>query len=127
MVSRIECVTVDCVDAVQLAAFFAAVLGYETHEVIEGDWVVTRDRSGSAPMMGFHQVPEGKIIKNRVYMDTTQVVGAWQDEVDQLVGLGAKLVRYYDERAEEAHCVMEDPEGNEFCCVWQRSPAQSPS
>jgi hypothetical protein len=46
------------------------------------------------------------------------VDGEWQDEVRRLAGLGATLVRYVDERPDEAHWIMQDPEGNEFCCVW---------
>ncbi|MEA2526579.1 MAG: hypothetical protein QOF33_3391 [Thermomicrobiales bacterium] len=126
MVSRIECVTIDCANAQRLAAFWAGVLGYETHEDIEG-WVVIRDPRGAGPMMGFQQVPEGKIIKNRVHVDTTQVDGAWQDEVGRLASLGATPVRYVDERPDEAHWIMEDPEGNEFCCVWHRTPTQGAS
>lgn len=119
MVSRIEAVTTDCADPQRLAAFWAAGLGYETVEDIEG-WVLLRDPSGAGPMMGFQRVPEGKRVKNRVHVDVTQVEGGWRDEVDRLVGLGAVLVRCVDERPDEAHRLRQDPEGNEFCCVRHR-------
>ena len=119
MASRIEAVTTDCADPRRLAAFWAAALGYEPDEDSD-EWVLLRDPAGAGPMLGFQRVPEEKVVKNRVHLDVTQVDGAWQDEVDRLSGLGASLVRYVDERPDEAHWIMLDPEGNEFCCVWHR-------
>ena len=119
MVSRIEAVTTDCADPQRVAAFWTAALGYETDEESDG-WVLIRDPTGAGPMMGFQRIPEGKKVKNRVHVDITPVDGEWQDEVDRLAGLGGVLVRYVDERADEAHWIMRDPEGNEFRCVWHR-------
>jgi len=119
MVSRIGAVTTDCADPQRLAAFWAAVLGYETEEASDG-WLLLRDPGGGGPDLGFQRVPEGKTVKNRVHLDLIPVDGAWHDEVKRLEDLGAALVRYVDEQPEEAHWLMHDPEGNEFCCVWLR-------
>lgn len=119
MVSRIEAVTTDCADPQRLAAFWNSALGYETDEDSDG-WVLIRDPGGAGPMLGFRRVPEGKTVTNRVHLDVAPVAGAWRDEVERLEKLGARLVRYVDEQANEAHWIMHDPEGNEFCCVWHR-------
>lgn len=65
-------------------------------------------------------MPEGKQVKNRVHVDLTPVADGWQEEVDRLSELGAVLVRDVDERPDEAHWLMRDPEGNGFSCVWHR-------
>ena len=51
-------------------------------------------------------VPEFKAGKNRVHIDV-------QGDVEELVALGAKVVRPEDDEIEWT--VMADPEGDEFC------------
>jgi len=83
------------------------------------------DPAGEGPRVFFQQVPEDKVVKNRVHLDVRAAPGLQGDErmaaldaeCERLVGLGAALLR----REEPAppmsagHLVMADPEGNEFC------------
>lgn len=83
------------------------------------------DPDGRGPRLFFQQVPEGKVVKNRVHLDVRAAPGldgaermaALEVEGDRLVALGASRVRRY-EPAPPMHggyLVMRDPEGNEFC------------
>ena len=78
----------------------------------------------AGPRIFFQRVPEPKELKNRVHLDVN--VGgprgtpdkerrtAVDAAVERAIGLGAKKVRFVEERGER-HYVMNDIEGNEFC------------
>jgi hypothetical protein len=106
-------VTFDCADPARVGAFWADVLG-----------VAATDPAGVGPRLYFQQVPEGKVVKNRVHLDVrvgTGLVGgerlrALQVEGSRLEALGATLVRLMPADGDEESClVMHDVEGNEFC------------
>ncbi|MFI7551452.1 VOC family protein [Micromonospora sediminimaris] len=83
------------------------------------------DPEGHSPRLFFQQVPEDKIIKNRVHLDVRAAPGltgaermaALQAESDRLVALGATQVRRVEPAPplETGFIVLTDPEGNEFC------------
>jgi predicted enzyme related to lactoylglutathione lyase len=62
----------------------------------------------------FHQVPEGKAVKNRVHFDLATADIAV--EAERLHGLGAKQVRALAENNDRWISFV-DPEGNEFDLV----------
>ncbi|GAB2464405.1 VOC family protein [Jatrophihabitans fulvus] len=125
-----------------LAQFWAAALGYVRQPPPEGfaDWDTfldsvgvpadqrdTKDAvvdpSGSGPRLFFQKVPEAKTAKNRVHLDVNAGAGivdpderhrAVRAKVDELVGLGATVVREQQEFG-DSWVVLLDPEGNEFC------------
>ena len=80
---------------------------------------------GSGPRIYFQQVPEGKVVKNRVHLDLN--VGGGREatlderrgrvdaEVERLSALGATTFRPGAVENGEYWVVMQDPEGNEFC------------
>jgi hypothetical protein len=84
-----------------------------------------QDPEGRGPRLFFQQVPEDKVVKNRLHLDLRAAPGlegearmaALEAECDRLVALGAERIR----REEPApplslgFIVMADPEGNEFC------------
>ncbi len=83
------------------------------------------DPDGAGPRLFFQQVPEGKVVKNRLHLDVRAAPGlqgdermaALEAECARLVALGATRVRR-DEPAppmSAGFIVMTDPEGNEFC------------
>ena len=136
-------VTFDCADPDRLAHFWADLLGYQLDPPPEGydsweAWLIEQGipesewNSASAvsapeergPRIFFQRVPEPKELKNRVHLDLN--VGgprgtpdkerrtAVDAAVERAIGLGAKKVRFVEERGER-HYVMNDIEGNEFC------------
>jgi hypothetical protein len=103
-----------CLDAVDdraLAEWWCTAMGYRlkmgTQGEYDGKWIGSiEDPSGQGPLIWVNLVPEGKTLKNRMHLD---VYG----DVQELLGLGATLVRARDPEIEWN--VMADPEGNEFC------------
>ncbi|HWU20955.1 MAG TPA: VOC family protein [Nocardioides sp.] len=144
-------VTFDCHEPRSLSRFWCAVLGYVIPappgvEVAEGDdplaaWDVflervgvprsewgsrsaIQDPTGQGPRIFFQQVPEGKVVKNRLHLDVRAAPGlsgeermaALESECTRLVALGATRQRRIEGDAmDEGIIVMQDPEGNEFC------------
>ena len=135
-------VVIDCADPSRLAAFWALALGYQEQAPPEGyatwedalrAWNVPEDQwnsrgaivdpDGVGPRLFFQQVPEGKVVKNRVHLDINAAVGIADDDerrrtiaakVASLTDAGASVLREMEERG-EYWVVMQDPEGNEFC------------
>lgn len=116
-------VTFDCADPDRVARFWCEVLGY-TPVSDDGPAYAAVDPEGRGPRLYFQQVPEGKVIKNRVHLDVrvgTGLVGAERQatleaEGERLVALGATKVELLVADAENESClVMQDVEGNEFC------------
>jgi hypothetical protein len=134
-------VAIDCADPHRLAAFYADAFGYEVerHEamirnlldqglVTDADLVevdgelafataaACSDPLGALPRLLFQQVPEEKVVKNRVHLDFQMGGDAARDEaVDRLLTLGA--TRLWDGQQGPVHkwVTMADPEGNELC------------
>jgi hypothetical protein len=67
------------------------------------------------PALFFTEVPESKAAKNRVHLDVIAEAGL-EDEVERLEGLGASVHNWSEEDG-GVWCVMQDPEGNEFCVM----------
>ena len=107
---------IDCANARRLARFWAAALFYDFARDDEGA-VVLIDPTGRGLPIEFQQVPEPKVVKNRVHLDLLPVDSHWEAEVERLVSLGATKQRYVENSPDEAHWCMLDPEGNEFCCL----------
>ncbi|GAA2332203.1 VOC family protein [Streptomyces kunmingensis] len=140
--------TVDCADPERLARFWAAALGYQVEpapapfatwraywlseglteeELGEGDCSDSViDPKGAGPRIWFQQVPEGKVVKNRLHLDLG--VGGGRSvpfgvrrervlaEVARLETEGASQVRIADsEESNSFSALMHDPEENEFC------------
>jgi Glyoxalase-like domain len=132
----------DCADPQKLASFWAAALHYRQQDppagfeswpawlksqgIPQSEWNSANaiiDPDGGGPRIFFQRVPEGKVVKNRVHLDLN-VSGPRtdpdperrrriDDEVQRLVGLGARMSRAVEERG-EYFVNMFDPEGNEF-------------
>jgi hypothetical protein len=136
-------VTFDAADPQRLSAFWRQALGYREQSPPEGyatweDWARAMqvpeetwgnyaalvDPEGVRPRLFVQRVPEPKTAKNRVHLDVNvsgppevardQRRPRVDAEVKRLVGLGASMIRPYDE-LDQYWVVMQDPEGNEFC------------
>ena len=129
---RIESVVFDCVDAAPLARFWAEALGWSVAPYDEEELerlaskgiydpeddpsvMVEPPDDSELPVLFFTEVPEEKVVKNRVHLDLA-ANGPIEDEVQRLEALGAH-VRNWAEESGSTWCVMFDPQGNEFCIV----------
>jgi predicted enzyme related to lactoylglutathione lyase len=112
---RVIEIVVDCRDPERLATFWSALLGIDIRgEVREGNlwFVALLAICPGGPIIGFQQVPEGKVAKNRMHLDLR--VTELELAVRKAVGLGGRQLAAHDERGRQWR-VMADPEGNEFC------------
>ena len=109
---RFHMVVIDCGDPRSLAAFWESFTGYERRSDHE-DRVSISAPDGSM-QIGFQQVPEGKVVKNRVHLD----FAAADEEATakEIEGMGA-VRRWVSEDPKDPFVVLADPERNEFCIV----------
>jgi hypothetical protein len=119
---------VDSIDPVELARWWATLLGWRiTHETEQE--VVVEPPEGSAedgisPDILFLRVPEAKTQKNRLHIDLRPDDQA--AEVARAEALGAQRVSIgQDETA--SWVVLADPEANEFCILRALQDADSQS
>jgi hypothetical protein len=109
-------ITVDCSadDYEEVAAFWAAALGYE--RVLPGYLI---DPTGVRPRLSFDVVPEPKVVKNRCHVDLyVESLEQLEPRVRELVALGARQLHHIDEITHgftNVFTAMADPAGNEFC------------
>jgi predicted enzyme related to lactoylglutathione lyase len=116
MSSTIIGLSIDAADAAALAGFWGEALGREVAAgANEGYAVVTIDSTAvSVPRLVFHQVPEGKTVKNRLLFDLT--AADWEAEISRLTDLGATRIRDVEKNGAR-WTTLADPEGNEFDLV----------
>jgi Glyoxalase-like domain len=125
---RVNGICFDCAHPASLARFWAAALGYRVRpyldedlealratgiEDVEDDPTVAVDGPNGEPTLWFNQVPEGKVVKNRVHLDLMPDT-SMEAETERLLSLGATVVRAYEDGG-APWTVMRDPEGNELC------------
>ena len=132
-------VSLDCADPHSQARFWADALGYEVvfdeaaiREIMAQGWATDEDvtsfegklvwktgaacsdLAGARPRMYFQQVPEPRLVKNRVHLDLHLQGEDRATEVARLVALGATVL-YEGAQGPQTWVTMADPEGNEFC------------
>jgi predicted enzyme related to lactoylglutathione lyase len=109
-------VTIDCAEPYELATFWSEVTGWAVSDEDEpGDAEVLIEAPSPVPGLLFIRVPEGKTAKNRIHFDWMPTGRTRDEEMERVVGLGAKL--YEDHRTADGRgwVTLLDPEGNEFC------------
>ncbi|KQT93815.1 glyoxalase [Marmoricola sp. Leaf446] len=122
MTSFVSHTSVDCHDAFALSEFWKQVLEYvddpdDANEPGHDEcWIQRPD--GGHPLL-FIQVPEAKQVKNRIHLDLRPSAGSQAEELERLLGIGARQVA--DLRGLHGPgtgwIVLADPEGNEFCLL----------
>jgi glyoxalase superfamily protein len=106
-------VSYDCADAGKLAQFWAEALGRSVSPGASPERAaVTADDPAAGPQITFHQVPEGKTVKNRLHLDL--VTSEIQAESARLLELGATRLRDFDRDGRLRWTTFADPDGNEF-------------
>jgi predicted enzyme related to lactoylglutathione lyase len=114
MAINVVAVSLDGSDISRLAEFWADVLGQPVSPGATDGFAAIAVRDGLRLL--FHQVPESKVVKNRVHLDLA--TSDYETETDRLIELGA--VRLHDFDLEEGGSrwrTFADPEGNEFDLV----------
>ncbi|MEV6841990.1 VOC family protein [Actinoplanes sp. NPDC051411] len=119
MTSRIGDMIVDCRDPETMAAFWCGVLGYRTF-ARDGTGVAIRGATVSPDIL-FIRVPESKAGKNRLHFDVCPTDQSQDEELKRLLDLGATRSSIV---GSGSWVVLEDPEGNEFCLMAKRIPAE---
>jgi hypothetical protein len=113
MAIALMAVSYDCADAGKVAQFWAGALGRPVSPGASPERaVVTADDPGAGPQLIFHQVPEGKTVKNRLHLDL--VTSEIEAESARLLELGATRLRDFDRDGRLRWTTFADPEGNEF-------------
>jgi predicted enzyme related to lactoylglutathione lyase len=118
MACRFTELIIDCHDPVPLAEFWAQVLGYtvsETRTEGEHHYVELEGPPGSGPKLLLLRAPDIKTVKNRIHIDVNASDREQAEEVERIVGLGAKPIDIG--QGEQSWAVLADPEGNEFCVL----------
>ena len=111
MSSTLFAVSFDASDAQAVATFWAAALGRTVADGASGDnAAVSADPAIPGSRIGFHRVPEGKTVKNRMHFDL--ITADFDAEVSRLSGLGATKLN--EVNAGTHWITFADPEGNEF-------------
>ena len=112
-----QAISVDCHDTDRVATFWEQALGwrrtYNSTEEVVLEPPAGSPADGVSPDILFLQVPDEKVVKNRLHFDLRPQDQAY--EVERLIGLGAKRVDIG--QGEQQWVVLADPEGNEFCVL----------
>jgi predicted enzyme related to lactoylglutathione lyase len=103
----------DTANAAKIAGFWAEVLD---RPIIDGATaqfaaIGVTDAETTGPRLMFHQVPEGKVVKNRLHLDV--MTDDLDSETERLLRLGARVLN----RASTTGLgwtTLADPDGNEF-------------
>jgi uncharacterized protein (TIGR03086 family) len=118
MAVHIKSITFDCADPYRLARFWRQLTGFSEdpdNGNAPGDpEALLLSPDGSLALL-FMAVPEPKHVKNRVHLDLVPFTSRRDEEFDQLLAMGARMVA--DQRRPDGGgwVVLSDPEGNEFC------------
>jgi len=114
-----EQIVVDADDPHRLARWWAEALGYAiVHEA--PDEVEIRRSPDELPGLLFGACPDPKTVKNRLHIDLRPE--DQEAEVERLVDMGARPVDIG--QGDVTWVVLADPEGNEFCVLAAKKPAQ---
>jgi hypothetical protein len=127
MTSRISHTTVDSRNAHAQSVWWGLVLGFSEDPRdpnLPGHEECMIFSADGRQRVLFIEVPEGRTVKNRIHFDLSPTDGTREEEVERLLGLGARV--HADLRVEGGGgwVTLLDPEGNEFCVL--RSEAERP-
>jgi hypothetical protein len=115
---RIKSITFDSTDPYRLAQFWSQLTGFmedaDNSNAPEDPEALLPSPVGQLALL-FIAVPEQKQVKNRVHLDFVPLDRRRDEEVERLLGLGARMVD--DQRRPDGAgwVALSDPEGNEFC------------
>jgi predicted enzyme related to lactoylglutathione lyase len=117
-----DLVTIDAVDSVALAAFWAAALGLSVTESEDNDRWIVLGSAGNPRVIGIQRIPglafaEARIegeSKARIHLDLRCDQESFDAEVNRVVGLGAHELRPRRRESYGYIATLADVEGNLF-------------
>jgi hypothetical protein len=112
MALKVGIVAFDSRDPERLAGFWCGALGYRIVSAEEGG-VSIASGDGSGWGIDFLEVPDDKVVKNRLHLDLRP--DDQEAEVKRVLDLGATRVDIG--QGDASWVVLADPEGNEFCIL----------
>jgi predicted enzyme related to lactoylglutathione lyase len=112
---RLHHIVIDTYDLPALARFWTQALGWPVLSEREREIVIGPDVNAPVGIC-FKPVTDAKTVKNRVHVDLTTSAEDRDQEIERLIGLGARRVDV-GQTGKESWTVLADPEGNEFCVV----------
>jgi len=118
MPARQLAIVIDAADPDALRDFWAAAMRYEPYGAAGVYRSATPPAGESGPKLVFQRVDDPQTsTKNRLHIDI--VVGdEIEVETERLLGLGASRVTNLIDEVGTRWIVLADPEGNEFCLVY---------
>jgi len=120
-IRRLGWIQIDCCDPRRLALFWGAVFGLEIDSTLgePAHYVGLAKAGPDHPHVSFQRVPEPKTLKNRLHLDIR--VDDIEQATAQIETLGGRRLPVEDFREHGFRWrVMADPEGNEFCLVYEQ-------
>jgi predicted enzyme related to lactoylglutathione lyase len=109
--ARVGAIMIDCHHPASLFEFWSQIVGVE----VEHRWpayIFTTTLPGTPIRLAFQQVPEDKVVKNRLHLDLVHTDP--EVFIAQVESLGGSRIEDH-QSGEFGWTVLADPEGNEFC------------
>ena len=119
-IGRLGWIQMDCHDPRRLAVFWGAVFGVEIDSTFgeSAHYVVLAKAEQDHPHVSLQRVPDPKTSKNRLHFDI--LVDDVEQATAQIEALGGQRLSLEDFQEYGFRWrVMADPEGNEFCLVYE--------
>jgi predicted enzyme related to lactoylglutathione lyase len=120
MTAVISHTTLDATDAYAQSLFWEKVLGFaedpdDPNEPGHEECMIFSP-DGRIRVL-FIEVPDKKLVKNRMHFDLVPAEGTRDEELARLVSVGATVVDDLRRPDGTGWVVLADPEGNEFCIL----------
>lgn len=125
MTALISHTSFDSLNPHAMSVFWGMVLGFvedpdDPNEPNHAECMIS-STDGSRRLL-FIEVPDTKQVKNRLYLDLKPAASSREQELERLLGLGAREVADRRRPDGSGWVVLADPAGNEFCIL--RSDAE---
>lgn len=106
----------DAHDPGEVARFWAGVLGWRADGLAEGRIVLSADDDAAYRLL-IRESDAPKLGQNRIHFDlTSSTAEAMKETIARALALGGRRIDI-GQTAQDAHEVIADPEGNEFCVI----------
>lgn len=111
-------IVIDAADPDRLREFWVAAMGYQPHGAFNQFRSAVPPAGETGPKLVFQQVDDPQTpTKNRLHIDIL-IGDEMAQETDRLLALGATKVSERIDEGGGSWIVLADPEGNEFCLVY---------